>query len=58
MCPLYVAGLIGPGERKSVRLIALRMPAADYDQLDHFIGAGTWEEAALGREVLVQADCW
>src|SRR5215207_11343074 len=56
MCPLYVAGLIGPGERKSVQPMALRMPAADYDQLHHFIGAGTWEEAALEREVLVQAD--
>jgi hypothetical protein len=32
------------------------MPAAEYDQLHHFIGAGTWEEAALEREVLVQAD--
>jgi hypothetical protein len=32
MCPLYVAGLIGPGERKSVQPMASRTPAADYDQ--------------------------
>jgi SRSO17 transposase len=56
MCPLYVAGLIGPGERKSVQPMALRMPAADYDQLHHFVGAGIWDEAPLERELLVQAD--
>lgn len=56
MCPLYVAGLIGPGERKSVQPMALRTSAADYDQLHHFIGAGIWDEAPLERELLVQAD--
>ena len=40
MCPLYVAGLIGPGERKSVQPMASRTSAADYDQLHHFVGAG------------------
>src|SRR5215212_7251473 len=44
MCPLYVAGLIGPGERKSVQPMASRTPAADYDQLHHFVGAGIWDE--------------
>jgi hypothetical protein len=24
MCPLYIAGLIGPGERKSIQSMALR----------------------------------
>ena len=56
MCPLYVAGLIGPGERKSVQPMASRTPAADYDQLHHFVGAGIWDEAPLERELLVQAD--
>ena len=45
MCPLYVAGLIGPGERKSVQPMASRTPAAEYDQLHHFVGAGIWDEA-------------
>lgn len=54
MCPLYVAGLIGPGDRKSVQPMASRMPAADYDQLHHFVGAGVWAEAPLERELLVQ----
>src|SRR4051794_20311813 len=56
MCPLYVAGLIGPGERKSVQPIASRTPGADYDQLHHFVGAGLWDETPLERELLVQAD--
>src|SRR5215204_1634264 len=56
MCPLYVAGLIGPGERKSVQPMASRTPAADYDQLHHFVGAGIWDEAPLERELIVQAD--
>src|SRR6476646_1053421 len=56
MCPLYVAGLIGPGERKSVQPMASRTPAADYDQLHHFVGAGIWDEAPLETELLVQAD--
>src|SRR5215204_4214188 len=56
MCPLYVAGLIGHGERKSVQPMASRTPAADYDQLHHFVGAGIWDEAPLERELIVQAD--
>jgi SRSO17 transposase len=31
MCPLYIAGLIGPGERKSVQPMAERFAAGDYD---------------------------
>jgi SRSO17 transposase len=56
MCPLYVAGLIGPGERKSIQPIALRAVGTGYDRLHHFVGAGHWEEAPLEREVLIQAD--
>src|SRR5918993_3549524 len=56
MCPLYVAGLIGPGERKSAQPMASRTPAADYDQLHHFVGAGFWNEAPLEHELVVQAD--
>jgi SRSO17 transposase len=33
MCPLYVAGLIGPGDRKSVQPRAERLAPDDYDQL-------------------------
>ena len=56
MCPRYVAGLIGPGERKSIQPIAERFAAGDYDQLNHFIADGVWDAAPLESELLVQAD--
>jgi hypothetical protein len=37
MCPLYVAGLIGPGDRKSVQPMAERLAPGGYDQLHHFV---------------------
>jgi hypothetical protein len=56
MCPLYVAGLIGPGERKSIQPMAERLAPGDYDQLHHFVAAGVWDAAPLEIELLVQAD--
>src|SRR5579864_4247737 len=56
MCPLYVMGLIGPGDRKSVQPMAERLAPGDYDQLHHFIAAGAWDAAPLETELLVQAD--
>lgn len=56
MCPLYVAGLIGPGERKSLQPIAARLAPADYDQLHHFVAVGPWDEAPLEAELLAQAN--
>jgi SRSO17 transposase len=56
MCPIYVTGLIGAGDRKSVQPMAERLAPGDYDQLHHFIAAGVWEAAPLERELLVQAD--
>jgi SRSO17 transposase len=40
MCPLYVSGLIGPGDRKSIQPMAERLGFGEYDQLHHFIAAG------------------
>ena len=56
MCPLYVSGLIGPGDRKSVQPMAERFAPGDYDQLHHFVAAGIWDAAPLETELLVQAD--
>src|SRR5579864_2419564 len=56
MCPLYVSGLIGPGERKSIAPMAERLALGDYDQLHRFIAAGAWDAAPLETELLVQAD--
>jgi len=56
MCPLYVAGLIGPGDRKSMQPMAERLAPGNYDQLHHFIADGVWNAAPLETELLVQAD--
>ena len=56
MCPLYVAGLIGPGDRKSVGPMAERVAPGDYDQLHHFVSDGIWDGAPLEHELAIQAD--
>ena len=56
MCPLYVAGLIGPGDRKSVQPMAERLATGSYDQLHHFIADGVWDATPLESELLNQAD--
>ena len=56
MCPLYVAGLIGPGDRKSVQPMAERLATSNYDQLHHFIADGVWDATPLETELLNQAD--
>src|ERR1700724_1150615 len=56
MCPVYVSGLIGPGDRKSIQPMADRLAVGDYDQLHHFIAAGVWDATAVETELLVQAD--
>ena len=56
MCPLYVAGLIGAGERKSMEPIAARVAAGRYDRLHHFISDGVWDSGSLEEELAVQAE--
>ena len=56
MCPAYVAGLIGPGDRKSMQPIAARAGEVGYDQLHHFISAGIWDSAPLEAALLAEAD--
>ena len=56
MCPLYVAGLIGPGERKSMEPIAARLAPDRYDRLHHFISSGVWDAGPLEEELARQAD--
>src|SRR5439155_512802 len=56
MCPLYVSGLIGPGDRKSIAPMAKRLALGECDQLHHFIAAGVWDATPVETELLVQAD--
>lgn len=56
MCPAYVAGLIGAGDRKSVQPMAARDASVGYDQLHHFIASGVWDAAPVEAALLAEAD--
>ena len=56
MCPAYIAGLIGPGDRKSIQPMAARAGDASYDQLHHFVASGVWDAALLEAALLAEAD--
>jgi SRSO17 transposase len=56
MCPLYVAGLIGPGDRKITQPMAERLGLPSHDALHHFISAGVWNAAPLEAALLCEAD--
>ncbi len=58
MCPLYVAGLIGPGDRKSVQPMAARAGDVGYDQLHHFVAAGVWDSAPLEAAPAAEGGGW
>lgn len=56
MCPRYIEGLIGPGDRKSVQPMAERLAPGLYDQLQHFVTGDVWDATPLNAELLARAD--
>ena len=54
--PVYLRGLLGPGERKSVEPMAARVAPGDVQQLHHFVAASPWATAPLEEELVRQAD--
>ena len=56
MCPAYVAGLIGPGDRKSLQPMAARDGGVSYDQLHHVVASGAWDAAPLEAVLRAEAD--
>lgn len=54
--PLYLRGLLGPGERKSLQPMAARLGLPGHDQLQHFIASPAWDDAPLWRVLAVEAD--
>jgi len=56
MCPVYVSGLIGPGDRKSIQPMAERVAPDSYDRLHHFVSSGIWDAAPVEMELFIQAD--
>lgn len=54
--PLYLRGLLGPGERKSLQPMAARLGLSGHDQLQHFIASPAWDDAPLWRVLAETAD--
>src|SRR5918911_2971607 len=54
--PVYVRGLLGPGERKAVQPMAARVAPRDNDQLHHFISSPAWTTAPLEAVLAREAD--
>src|SRR5918998_5364293 len=47
--PLYLRGLLGPSERKSLQPMAASLGLPGHDQLQHFIASPAWDDAPLWR---------
>src|SRR5215203_586045 len=54
--PLYLRGLLGPSERKSLQPMATSLGLSGHDQLQHFIASPAWDDAPLWRVLAEQAD--
>jgi SRSO17 transposase len=54
--PVYLQGLLGPGERKSVEPMAARVAPGDVQQLHHFVSTSPWQTEPLEEELVRQAD--
>ena len=54
--PVYLQGLLGPGERKSVEPMAARVAPSDVQQLHHFISTSPWRCEPLEEELVRAAD--
>ena len=54
--PLYLRGLLGPGERKSLQPMAARLGLSGHDQLQHFIASSAWDDAPLWTLLAQEAD--
>jgi SRSO17 transposase len=52
---VYVRGLLGPGDRKSVGPLAARVAPDDYGQVHHFVCASCWPPEPLERVLAEKA---
>ena len=54
--PLYLRGLLGSGERKSLQPMAASLGLPGHDQLQHFIASPVWDDSPLWTELARKAD--
>jgi hypothetical protein len=56
--PLYLRGLLGPGDRKSLQPMAARLGLPGHDQLQHFIASPAWDDGPLWAELTRPQTGW
>lgn len=54
--PVYLRGLIGSGDRKSLRPVATGPDLRGHDQLHYFVASTAWDDAPLRRILVGKAD--
>src|SRR4051795_8774964 len=54
--PIYLKGLLLPGERKSIEPMAARVAPGDTQQVHHFVSTSPWATAPLEDELVKAAD--
>jgi SRSO17 transposase len=54
--PVYLHGLLGPGDRKSLEPMAGRVAPGEAQQLHHFVATAPWPTAPLEEVLVQQAD--
>jgi len=54
--PLYLRGLLGPSERKSLQPMSACLGLSGHDQLQHFIASPAWDDGPLWRVLAERAD--
>ncbi len=54
--PVYLQGLFGPGERKSLQPMAAGLGLKGHDQLHPFVASPAWDDAPLRRLLVERAD--
>ncbi|WP_420829699.1 IS701 family transposase [Polyangium aurulentum] len=54
--PVYLRGLLAPGDRKSIEPMAARICPGETQQLHHFVSTSTWDTSGHERVLLEKAD--
>ena len=54
-CPVYLHGLLAPGERKSIEPMAARVAKGQSQQLHHFVTVSAWDAPAFESLLLEKA---
>lgn len=54
--PIYLRGLLAPGERKSIEPLVGRVAPGEVDQIHHFVAVSRWDTKPIEEVLLAKAD--